>query len=148
MKQKKRRQKPHQKEILFYQALQQLSNGYYKTIVAFKLEGKLKLPWTGLNTEQIRYDHRFSPFRNVLAPPPVSYSQYRDMTNNRHFQQNSNQLFHLAMKSFDQAKTLLETINDPNEEVIFPTSYFYFYFIVLTYFIFNSDLSIFENCQN
>lgn len=82
------------------------------------MEGKVKLPWPGLNTEQIRYEHRFLPFRNILAPPPVSYTQYKDMTSNRYSQQTSTDLYIMACKSFQQAKTLLEAIPDPNEEVM------------------------------
>ncbi len=78
MKPKKRKQRPHYNEILVYQSLQHLNNGFYKTICGFKLDDRLRLPMSGLNTEQIRYEHRFLPFRNILAPPPVTYILYKN----------------------------------------------------------------------
>jgi len=117
VKPKKRKQRPHYNEILLYQSLQHLNNGFYKTICGFKLDEKLRLPWSGLNTEQIRYEHRFMPFRNILAPPPVSYTQYKDMTSNRFSQQTSSDLYLMACKCFQQTKTLLEAITETNEEV-------------------------------
>ncbi len=118
MKPKKRKQRPHYNEILVYQSLQHLTNGFYKTICGFKLDDRLRLPMSGLNTEQIRYEHRFLPFRNILAPPPVSYLQYKDMTSNRFTQQTSNDFYLMACKCFQQTKAILEAISDTNDEVL------------------------------
>lgn len=117
---KKRKQKPHQKEWLFNQALQQLCGGYFRTVCAFRLQGKLKLPWCGLHGERIRYEHRFMPFNVVISPPPVSYSQYKEMTDYCLYEMKdrTNELYLTACKCFQQAKSLLETIPDQNDEVI------------------------------
>lgn len=119
VKSKKRKQKPHQRECIFNQGLQQLCGGYYKTVCAFKIEGKLKMPWSGLNSEQIRFEHRFMPFNNLIAPPSVSYAQYKEMTDQSKFviKQKSRDLYLTASKCFESAKKLFETISDANEEV-------------------------------
>ncbi|RWS30913.1 N-alpha-acetyltransferase 35: NatC auxiliary subunit-like protein [Leptotrombidium deliense] len=115
-KTKRRKQKPHIRETMLNQALQQLCGGYYKTVCAFKLQGKLKMPKAGLNSDQIRHEHRFSAFHSVIAPPPVSYNQFKEMTDQMN-RQNPNDLYVTACKCFHQAKTLLETIPEPNEEI-------------------------------
>ncbi|XP_054159610.1 N-alpha-acetyltransferase 35, NatC auxiliary subunit-like [Oppia nitens] len=114
---KKRKQRPHYQEILIYQSLQHLNNGFYKAICGFKNDGKLPTPQSALNTEEIRYEHRFMPFRSVIAPPPVPYIQYKDMTRNV-LQQTPGELYLLSCKSFQQTKALLETISDPKSEVM------------------------------
>ncbi|RWS18030.1 N-alpha-acetyltransferase 35: NatC auxiliary subunit-like protein [Dinothrombium tinctorium] len=118
-KAKKRKQKPHFRETLLNQAFQQLCGGYYKTVCAFKLQGKLKLPKAALNTDQIRHEHRFAAFNSVIAPPPVSYNQYKDMTEQMSLanRQNPNELYATACKCFQQAKILFENIPEPNEEI-------------------------------
>lgn len=80
----------------------------------------MKLPWTGLHGERIRYEHRFMPFNVVITPPPVTYSQYKEMTdfcNDEKDGNRTNNLYIKACKCFQQAKVLLESVPDPNEEV-------------------------------
>ena len=113
---KKRKQRPHYQQILIHQSLQHLNNGFYKAICGFKLDNKLPVPQSALNSEQIRYEHRFMPFRNIIAPPPVPYNQFKDMTSNV-WQQTSGELYLMSCKSFQQTKALLETISDPKQEV-------------------------------
>ena len=74
------------------------------------------MPQSGLNSEQIRYEHRFAPFRNVIAPPPVSYSKFKERTA-LVCQQSAPELYAKAAKYFEQTKTLLQNIGEPNEEV-------------------------------
>lgn len=59
------------------------------------------------------------PFNVVIAPPPVSYSQYKEMTDYciNEVKDRPNELYIIACKCFQQAKNLLETIADPNDEV-------------------------------
>ncbi|CAG2176746.1 unnamed protein product, partial [Oppiella nova] len=54
---KKRKQRPHYQQILIHQSLQHLNNGFYKAICGFKLDNKLPVPQSALNSEQIRYEH-------------------------------------------------------------------------------------------
>lgn len=117
VKPKRRKQRPHEREIIINEALQQMCGGFYKCMYAFNLEEKIKKPWAKLNSEQLRYEHRFAPFRNIPTPPLVSYSQYKDMTDPRFQQQTSQEHYVAASKCFQQAKSLLEKVSEPNYEV-------------------------------
>lgn len=101
------------------QALQNLCGGYYKAVAGFSLEGKIQRPHVEFDNEQVRYEHRFAPFSSVITPPPVQYTQYREMTDyNRYMPRPSSEdLFHAACKCFQHARVLLETISEPTEEV-------------------------------
>jgi hypothetical protein len=116
--QRQQKQKPLEREVQLNRALQELCGGLYKTVCALKMEGRLKQPWSpGMNSEQIRYEHRFAPFNNVLAPPSVSYGQYKEMEQQINASQQPNQLYVMACTCFSQAKMLLENITDPDEEI-------------------------------
>lgn len=117
---KKKKGRPHAKELLLNQALQNLCGGYYKAVAGFNLEGKIKHPYVEFENEQVRYKHRFAPFNSVITPPPVQYSQYREMTDFGRYvpKPSSEDLFSAACKCFQYAKMFLESISEPNEEVV------------------------------
>ncbi|OWK07240.1 NAA35 [Cervus elaphus hippelaphus] len=48
-----------------------------KTMVAFDMDGKVRKPKFELDSEQVRYEHRFAPFNSVMTPPPVHYLQFK-----------------------------------------------------------------------
>eukprot|EP00069_Balaena_mysticetus_P019808 bmy_12569T0 len=50
---------------------------YLKTMVAFDMDGKVRKPKFELDSEQVRYEHRFAPFNSVMTPPPVHYLQFK-----------------------------------------------------------------------
>ncbi|KAI1301211.1 N-alpha-acetyltransferase 35, NatC auxiliary subunit [Halotydeus destructor] len=116
----KKRTKPNPltREVQICRALQELCGGYYRTVYAFKMQGKLKEPSCGINSEKVRYEHRFAPFGNVIAPPIVSYDQYVEMTEQVRTRHDSNDLCIMAYNNFNQAKLLLEEISEPNDEIL------------------------------
>lgn len=85
----------------------------------FNLDGKLKTPDFQFDCEQVRYEHRFAPFGNVMTPPPVQYQQYKEMTNMNRFELKPTavDLYMAACKYFHQAKTLFENVPNPTEEI-------------------------------
>ncbi|XP_018332280.1 N-alpha-acetyltransferase 35, NatC auxiliary subunit isoform X2 [Agrilus planipennis] len=112
--------RPYHKDIIFFQALQNMCGGYYKALIGFRMEGKLKMPDPQFDNERVRYEHRFAPFQNLLTPPPVPYSEFRDMTTPSRFNQQSVDsifLYIAGCKHFHQARQLLETIQPCDEEV-------------------------------
>ncbi|XP_055936174.1 N-alpha-acetyltransferase 35, NatC auxiliary subunit-like [Argiope bruennichi] len=117
---KKKRIQPHRREIILNQALQNLCGGYYKAVVGFQLDGKLKRPLAEFDKEQVRYEHRFAPFNAVLTPPPVPYNQFQEMTNLPEIQKRftAEDLYLEACKCFHHARTNLENISEPNEEMM------------------------------
>lgn len=46
-------------------------------MVAFDMDGKVRKPKFELDSEQVRYEHRFAPFNSVMTPPPVHYLQFK-----------------------------------------------------------------------
>uniref|UniRef100_T1JZA6 Protein MAK10 homolog n=1 Tax=Tetranychus urticae TaxID=32264 RepID=T1JZA6_TETUR len=112
VKSKKRKQKPHEREWTLNSAFQQLCGGYYKTVSAFRLEGKLKTPWSSASKEQLRYEHRFMPFLVIAAPPPVPYSQYREAVERDKcgdVKETIAELYATACKCFHRAKETFES---------------------------------------
>ncbi|CAH1969133.1 unnamed protein product [Acanthoscelides obtectus] len=114
---KKKNIRPNNRDIIYLQALQNMCGGYYKALMGFRLEGKLQMPHPRFDSEQVRYEHRFAPFQNLLTPPPVVYSEFRDLTSFERFQQQSLDSVYLYIagcKHFHQARQLLESIpSDP-----------------------------------
>lgn len=41
------------------------------------MDGKVRRPQFELDSEQVRYEHRFAPFNSVVTPPPVHYIQFK-----------------------------------------------------------------------
>lgn len=86
--------------------------------MGFRLEDKLMTPHPKFDNEQVRYEHRFAPFQNLLTPPPVVYSEFKDMTSLERFQQqpvDSCFLYIAGCKHFHQARQLLENCAQDNE---------------------------------
>lgn len=109
----KKKIRPFSKDITYYQALQNMCGGYYKALLGFRFEGKLLVPNPQFDCEQVRYDHRFAPFQNLLTPPPVQYAELREMTSLQSFQQSpvdSSFLYIGGCKHFHQARQLLESL--------------------------------------
>lgn len=111
----KKRTRPYAREGLMCQVMQNMCGGYYKALVAFKLQGKMRQPQSEFDNEAVRYKHRFAPL-SVLAPPQVPYNEFCDMT--QPLQYESPVILYLGgCKHFQQARTLLETITIPDQEV-------------------------------
>ncbi|PNF30562.1 N-alpha-acetyltransferase 35, NatC auxiliary subunit [Cryptotermes secundus] len=118
-KTKKKKTRPYGREIAMYQALQNLCGGFYKAMVGFRLDGKIKLPHTEFDNEQVRYEHRFAPFASLMTPPPMQYAEFRDMTSLLRYEQppSSTNLYLAGCQHFHKARSMLETINTPDQEV-------------------------------
>lgn len=48
-----------------------------QTMIALDMDGKVRKPQFELDSEQVRYEHRFAPFNSVVTPPPVHYVQFK-----------------------------------------------------------------------
>ena len=54
------------------------------------LDGKLQQPTYEFDKEDVRYNHRFAPFGNLITPPPVQYT---------HFKVNTDYVFYVITQS-------------------------------------------------
>uniref|UniRef100_A0A8C6MC98 N-alpha-acetyltransferase 35, NatC auxiliary subunit n=1 Tax=Nothobranchius furzeri TaxID=105023 RepID=A0A8C6MC98_NOTFU len=111
--------RPLNKEITMSQAYQNMCAGMYKTMVALDMDGKVRKPQFELDSEQVRYEHRFAPFNSVVTPPPVHYIQFKEMSDLKKYNPppGSADLYLAASKHFQQAKLILENMPGPDPEV-------------------------------
>lgn len=116
IKLKKKRSRPYAREITLIQALQSMCGGYYKAVLGFKLDGKLRLPHPEFDCERVRYEHRFAPFNGLMTPPVVQHSEYRDMSAVL-LQSGSTSLYLAGCKNFHQARAFLDSISSPDAEI-------------------------------
>uniref|UniRef100_A0A8C4RWM9 N-alpha-acetyltransferase 35, NatC auxiliary subunit n=1 Tax=Erpetoichthys calabaricus TaxID=27687 RepID=A0A8C4RWM9_ERPCA len=116
---KKKKARPLSKEITMSQAYQNMCAGMYKTMIAFDMDGKVRKPKFELDSEQVRYEHRFAPFNSVVTPPPVHYLQFKEMSDLNKYSPppQSSDLYMAASKHFQQAKMILENVPNPDLEV-------------------------------
>uniref|UniRef100_A0A8C5BS44 N-alpha-acetyltransferase 35, NatC auxiliary subunit n=1 Tax=Gadus morhua TaxID=8049 RepID=A0A8C5BS44_GADMO len=116
---KKKKVRPLSKEITMSQAYQNMCAGMYKTMVALDMDGKVRKPSFELDSEQVRYEHRFAPFNSVVTPPPVHYIQFKEMSDLKKYNPppGSSDLYLAASKHFQQAKLILENVATPDPEV-------------------------------
>ncbi|KAK5639210.1 hypothetical protein RI129_011702 [Pyrocoelia pectoralis] len=117
----KKKPRPYNRDILFFQALQNMCGGYYKALIGFRIDEKLTMPHPQFDSEQVRYEHRFAPFQSLLTPPPVQYSEFRDMTSPARCSKqaiDSMYLYIAGCKHFHQARQLLETVTPIDAEVV------------------------------
>ncbi|EDW02290.1 GH21912 [Drosophila grimshawi] len=116
-KKNKKQQRPYRQEIVYYRALLSLCGGMYKAMGALTKDGRVRLPMSKFDNEEIRYNRRFSPFVPLTSPPPVSYAEFRNIRD--HMMQNSAEdLYSYAAKYFDQARNVLESIQNPEQEIL------------------------------
>lgn len=115
---KKKKVKTLNKEITVAQAEQQMFGGFYKAVLGFRLDEKLKQPNFEFDSEEVRYSHRFLPFTNVTTPPCIHYDQYKEMSDLRRYEPEANaqNLYGASCKCFHQAKVLYESLSSTSEE--------------------------------
>lgn len=90
--------------------------------MGFKMDEKLAMPHQQFDNERVRYEHRFAPFQSLSTPPPVQYSEFRDLIAPGRYQQEPVDSVHLYIagcKHFHQARQLLETVKPADNEVRF-----------------------------
>ncbi|CAG0906581.1 unnamed protein product, partial [Cyprideis torosa] len=79
-KRDKHKPRPFAISIQYQQALQCLTEGHFKTVVACEKEGRLEYSGGELGSDQLRYERRFAPFSVFSTPPVVRYGQFIAMT--------------------------------------------------------------------
>jgi len=89
-----------------------------QAMLGFHRSGKVNLPKAKFDSEKVRYEHRFAPFKNLSTPPAVQYPDFRD-TLAIGVQQPADvvRMYVNACKHFHQARCLLEAIPNPDQEV-------------------------------
>lgn len=114
---KKNKIKPYCREIMFNQAMQNMCGGYYKGLAGLTKEERIRQPLPLFDNEKIRFDHRFAPFGNLTTPPPVPYNEFKKMRSHLMKTSTASDLYLAAAKHFHQARTVLESIPNPDTEM-------------------------------
>uniref|UniRef100_A0A8D9A5B8 Protein MAK10 homolog n=1 Tax=Cacopsylla melanoneura TaxID=428564 RepID=A0A8D9A5B8_9HEMI len=110
------------KEIVMYQALQNVCGGYFKALLGFSADGKLPSPpYPEFSSERVRYEHRFYPLSTLVTPPHMQYTEFLDsithlMSDDSH--ESCVSLYIAACKHFHSARSLLESIVNPDPQVL------------------------------
>jgi len=113
------RLRPYLTEIACYQAHANMCAGYYKLMVAARQEGKIMMPSSQFDNERVRYEHRFGAFANLLTPPLMPYTQYKEVL--EHTEKASvKTLYTAASRDFGQSRQILESVQTSvsDEEII------------------------------
>jgi len=111
--------RPYLTEIACYQAHANMCAGYYKLMVAAKQDEKILIPNPQFDNEVVRYEHRFGAFANLLTPPLMPYTQFKEVL--EHTEKASIQtLYTAASRDFGQARQILETVQAsvPDDEIV------------------------------
>ncbi|KAL1513405.1 hypothetical protein ABEB36_002825 [Hypothenemus hampei] len=101
-----KRPRPHGRDAVRLQAYQQLAGGYFKALLGLLREELLQAPLPGFDRERVRFEHRFSAFTRLSAPPSAAYRDFRAAAQAAG-SQGSEQLFLCAGRHFAQAGQLL-----------------------------------------
>lgn len=112
--------KLHDESILYYRGICLMAGGLHRIIMALSIDGKIPQPTQSLNTEQIRYKHRFFPLK--FEESLLSYQKYIDDYNVYKKANDTNKLYLDACKMLTQARNQFEAIKDisfQNEVLIF-----------------------------
>ncbi|XP_055627653.1 N-alpha-acetyltransferase 35, NatC auxiliary subunit isoform X2 [Toxorhynchites rutilus septentrionalis] len=112
---KKRKGKTDAKEIIFNQAMQNMCGGYYKALGGFIAEERIPEPLPMFDNEKVRFEHRFAPFATLVTPPPMAYSDFKLMKTYL-LKSPPEELYASAAKHFHEARVLLESYPNPDEE--------------------------------
>lgn len=109
----------HEDSIIYYRGISHMAGALHRVIMALSIEGKIPQPTQSLNTEEIRYNHRFSPllkFEGSLQ----SYYKYSKRYNDYLQSNEINKLYIEACQLLSQARCQFESIKDSSfaKEVI------------------------------
>lgn len=114
---KKKQQKPYRQEIIYYHAMLSMCGGFYKAMGAFTKDERIRQPMPKFDNEEIRFNRRFAPFATLTSPPQVSYAEFKKIRTHM-MRPPSSEIYSYAAKHFDQARNILESLQNPEQEVI------------------------------
>ncbi|XP_041464934.1 N-alpha-acetyltransferase 35, NatC auxiliary subunit-like [Lytechinus variegatus] len=118
-KAKRKRPRPLERELALSKAQQALCSGYYKAVMGFRLDSKIKQPNSEFDNEKVRFEHRFNAFATILTPPLVQYDQFCEITTPKagDTPPRSLALYGTASELFSHAAELLDKVPSPNAEI-------------------------------
>lgn len=95
---------------LYFRGLSLLSGCLYRLTLAFSIEKRIERPRQNLNTEQIRYNHRFAPL--TMLRVGLSYDRYLEAFD-VYSERGTDTLYKETLYLFAQARGHLENVKEP-----------------------------------
>jgi len=86
-------------------------------MAGFTKDERIRHPMSKFDNESIRFSHRFAPFANLTSPPPIPYCEFYKMKTCL-LRLSSNELYKAATNHFHQARKCLESIQNPDQEML------------------------------
>jgi len=114
--------RPYAKEMGYNQGYALMCCGYYKLAVALKSKGKLAAPVEDFDDESVRYDHRFSPFGNLISPPLMPYAQFAEVREHTLRARSPAELFSSAAADFARSRQFFENATAASQQTAPPSS--------------------------
>lgn len=106
------------REILKYNSLQFLTGALFKLCVALMKCDVIKQPRIIADNLHILYFRRLSPFIGVASPPFVNFNKFKEVCQREsELCENLQDYIRQACDRFEEAKTLLEYITNPDAEI-------------------------------
>ncbi|KAJ6643077.1 N-alpha-acetyltransferase 35, NatC auxiliary subunit like [Pseudolycoriella hygida] len=115
---KKKSVSPNYRELILNQSLSNMFNGYFKAMAGLTKEDRIPQPLPVFDKEQIRFEHRFAPFAGLLNLPQITYTEFNNMRTYFMMKSQSNELYLEAGKHFHSARIMMESIPNPDFEIL------------------------------
>jgi len=110
----KKKKSAYERELTQLYAHRHMCSALYQALRAFKKEGAIKDPSDEFSDEELRYSHRFAPFRLFTTPPICVYRQFADKDAMYLKSVQSDRMFANAQDHFDKAKGYYEELGEWN----------------------------------
>ncbi|EDV21028.1 uncharacterized protein TRIADDRAFT_60373 [Trichoplax adhaerens] len=115
---KKKKVSEHTLEIQLVDAKQSMCKGYLRAIDGFVKQEKMAHQNSKYDNEKLRYEHRILPFMNVYSPQLITYEKFTEVREyTRAALATATEFYSSSAKFFNMAKTKLEEISKPNDDV-------------------------------
>lgn len=114
---KKKQLKPYRQEIVYYHAMLNMCGGFHMAMGAFTKDERIRQPMPKFDNEEIRFNRRFAPFAALTSPPQVTYQEFKKIRAQL-MQMPSSEIYMCAARYFEQARNVLESIQNPEQEIL------------------------------
>ncbi|KAI2798985.1 N-alpha-acetyltransferase 35 NatC auxiliary subunit [Blomia tropicalis] len=103
----------HEQEIMYYKGICLLAGAFHRIFLAFTIENKITQPEQNLNTERIRYNHRFLPLARFEGGL-LSYDKYKERYDLFDKKSATKQLYIEAGQLLSQGRMQFECVKEPS----------------------------------
>ena len=107
-----------EREVLVVYIKRVVCVGMMRAFEALILDHKIPMPSFEYGSESLCFQHRFAAFACIPSPQPLTYNDYTKLAGIHNYKGMDINLYEAASRHFSTAKTSLETITHPNDELV------------------------------